>query len=142
MLAPERIVFAVDWCHRRSPVRDVKNPGIGNSALNESRGHAPTDRHNGIAALERHGGNGPKQTDKWTAFWKHTDFLGDLGVKILSPVDDLVALEKADHWPQNRQHGRIGHRYHKVCPRQEQGPHKQPGNHQEIARRPQNDTAP
>ena len=125
----ERIVFMVDRRHGRCPVRNIKNARIGNATLDEAGCHAATNGDHSIAAHQRLTGNPAQQGHKRFSFRQDTQFLGNLGIEILRPMNDLVPLEKTNHRPQNGKHRGVCHGHNEVCAWQKKGAGEQPGDH-------------
>ena len=115
VFAAEGIVFMVDRRHRRRPVRNIENACIGNATLDETSSHAATDGDHSIAAHQRLTGNPAQQGHKRFSFRQDTKFLGNLGIEILRPMNDLVALEKTNHRPQDGKHRGVCHGHNEVC---------------------------
>ena len=137
----ERIVFMIDRHHRRCPVRNIENACIRNAALDETGCHAATDGDHSIAALQCLAGKQAQQSNEWLPLRQDTQFLCNLGIEILRPMNDLVPLEKTNHRPKHGKHGRICHGCYKIRARQKQSAGEQPRDHNKITRGTQDHAA-
>ena len=99
---------------------DLPNPNSGTDA---------------VTLREGLGRKAPKQVCCGISSRKNAQFLGDLGIQILRPVDHAVAFEKLHRQTRDCQHRRVGHRHHEIGAWQKQRAGDQPRDHEHIARR-------